>query len=42
MDVKAKLHTNALNQKESQIKSELVEMERRGVKSEEKMMVILF
>ena len=42
MDIRAKLQMNAKNQKEAQIKSELLQMERQGNISNEKLMVPIF
>ena len=39
MDIRAKLRTNARNQKEAQIKAELLRMERQGNISNERLMV---
>lgn len=40
MDVRAQLNTNALKQKEAKIKAELLEMERKGILSDEKIMAV--
>ena len=42
MDIRAKLQMNAKNQKEAQIKSELLQMERQGNISNERLMVPIF
>ena len=42
MDIRAKLQMNAKNQKEAQIKSELLQMERKGNISNERLMVPIF